>query len=226
MTRPDMTVPVYIDADHIPDEPAEAVVWLGDLAYGGCRASTYMPAMEYHHAAQMMANHWRAILTDDTTGVGWMRDYHRPSHNRTAISREGGWSLYPMPEISLADEHLEGVSNDTAQMLRKACGWDACLTGPQRQRFRASQVAKVAYLEFCAAGWMEAAAQYDEGHRSVHAVYHVGERRLSGHDMEAISDVAGAIACACLAARVELWAWQTMAAMDVAPRSDRAVRRV
>ncbi len=218
MSRQDTTVPVYIDADHIPDEPSEAVVWLGDLAYGGCRASTYMPAMEYHHATQMMAQHWRAILCDDTKGVGWMRDYHRPSCNRTAISRDGGWTLYPEAQISLADEHLEGVSNDTAQMLRKACGWGC--------RFRASHVVKSAYLEFCAAGWMEAAAAYDDGVRSVHAFYYVGERRLSGHDMEAISDVAGAIACACLAARVELWAWQTMAAMGVTPRSDRAARRV
>jgi len=32
MNTPYMTVPVYIDADHIPDEPAEAVVWLGDRA--------------------------------------------------------------------------------------------------------------------------------------------------------------------------------------------------
>jgi hypothetical protein len=221
-----MTVPVYIDADHIPDEPEEAVVWLGDLAYGGCRAATYLPAVEYHHATQMMAQHWRAILCDDTKGVGWMRDYHRPAHNRTAISRDGGWTLYPEAQISLADEHLDGVTNDTAQMLRKACGWDACLTGPQHQRFRASHVVKSAYAEFCAAGWMQAAADYDDGVRSVHAFYHVGERRLNGHDMEAISDVAGAIACAALAARVELWAWQTMSRMGVSPRADRAVRRV
>ncbi len=242
MTRLNMTVPAYIDADHIPDEPAEAVVWLGDLAYGGCRAGTYMPAMEYYNATRVMDSHWRAILTDDTAGVGRMRDYHRPAHNRTVLSRQGGWTLYPQAEISLADEHWEEVGAAVADEMRSACGrgWPS----------RAGADTRRAYLEFCGRGWMRLGADWRYGDagrelpaRTVEAfpdaaatphgpterpqfVEHRAARRVTRHDLSAIADAAGAIACACLAARVELWAWQTMEALGVTPRSDRAVRAV